>query len=96
MSVLATSSIDAIQALFGVVGLGSLIVGGYVAFVKLRPDMNSAAVEQAMDAMNGMKVLKDDVEKERNYWRERAIVAETHLLHQGISIDPPAPPPAHA
>lgn len=80
------SSVDAIQALLGVLGLGSVIVGGYVALVKLRPDMNSAAVEQAMEAMKGMKVLKDEVERERDEWKARALEAERRLMglmHEG-------------
>lgn len=80
------TSVDVIQALLGALGLGSVIVGGYVAFVKLRPDMNSAAVEQAMEAMKGMKMLKDDVERERDAWRTRALDAEQRL--QGATRDP--------
>lgn len=79
--VIASSSVGVVQALLGVLGLGSVIVGGYVGFVKLRPDMNSAAVEQAIDAMQGMKVLKDDMERERDYWRERALAAEQTTGH---------------
>lgn len=80
------TSVDVIQALLGALGLGSVIVGGYVAFVKLRPDMNSAAVEQAMEAMKGMKMLKDDVERERDAWRTRALDAEQRL--QAATHDP--------
>lgn len=76
VALVAASSVDAIQALLGILGIGSVVVGAYVAFVKLRPDMNSAAVEQAMDAMKGMKVLKDDIEREREYWKQRALAAE--------------------
>lgn len=76
------TSVDAIQALLAALALGSVVVGGYVAFVKLRPDMNSAAVEQAMEAMKGMKMLKDEVERESAGWKTRALEAERLLLER--------------
>lgn len=78
-AVFATSSPDVVQTLLGVLGIGSIVVGGYVGFVKLRPDLNSAAISDAMEAAKGMKLLKDEMEADRDQWRERALLAERRL-----------------
>lgn len=69
--------------------LGSTgLIGAIVALLKLRPDVNSAAVSQAQGAMEVMQQLNQDMEKNRDYWRERyeqcnqRCVALEEELHQ--------------
>lgn len=64
-----------VQILFGVLGAGGL-TGAVVALYKLRPDVNSAAVTQSQGAMETMRVLNEQLESDRDYWRKRAIDSE--------------------
>jgi threonine dehydratase len=57
--------------LIAMLGSGGLIAA-IVALLKLRPDINSAAVIQAQGAMEVMQHLVEDIERNRNYWQKRA------------------------
>lgn len=70
-----------VQLIIGCTGISGLI-GAVVAVYKLRPDINSAAVTQSQGAMESMRMLNEQLEQDRNYWRQRAIDAERRVAEQ--------------
>lgn len=70
MIFLADAFSGATPIIIALLGSGGLIAA-VVALLKLRPDINSAAVIQAQGAMEIMQQLNDDMEKNRDYWRDR-------------------------
>lgn len=71
--VLATtiSTNDAVTPIvIALLGSGGF-VGAIVALIKLKPDINNAAVTQAAGALEMMGELLEDTERDRDYWRGR-------------------------
>lgn len=82
-----------------------LYVGGFagiasaiVAILKLKPDANSQSVTQAQGAATEWTRLYDrserelsQAERERDWWRDRCLEAES-LLRQANIVVPPWPP----
>lgn len=71
-----SAGLDTVQLIIGAVGASGL-GGGLVAFRKLRPDMDTAAVTQSQGAVETMAILQQQLERDRNSWRERAMHAES-------------------
>jgi len=74
---LADAFSGATPIIIALLGSGGLIAA-VVALLKLRPDINSAAVIQAQGAMEIMQQLNEDMEKNRNYWRDRYDECQKH------------------
>lgn len=54
--------------LIGLIGSGG-IVGAIVAFIKLGPERESAAISQAQGANEVLQETLEAVERQRDYWR---------------------------
>lgn len=83
-----------IQIVLGLFGASGL-VGTYIALRKLPGENSSAAVTQSQGAMDNMRVLNDQLQEDRDYWRNRAIEAEKLLkASENAAGQPETPPPA--
>jgi hypothetical protein len=67
-----------IQLVLGAFGMSG-VVGAVVALLKLRPEVNSAAVTQSQGAVTTMQMLMDEQRADRDSWRARALAAEAEL-----------------
>jgi hypothetical protein len=74
----STSGTSVIQILLAALAGGGGISAA-VALLKLKPENNTAAVTQSKGAMETMAILNEQLESERNEWRERALAAENKL-----------------
>jgi hypothetical protein len=63
--------------LIALVGSGG-IMGAIVAFVKLSGDRTSASIAQAQGANEILKTTLEEVTRERDYWRKRALDCARH------------------
>jgi hypothetical protein len=66
--VLAETSATAGQLLIILLGSGGLL-GALIAFAKLRPEKETAAMAQAQGANEVLRETLEVVERERDYWK---------------------------